>query len=172
MGLHFYPYQKNSGFAYILRRSFRSRDRLSRLGWFPFYGEDLHQTKLSKKTDRLPAISSVAEKFAPSIQSDYLAGLWRRYLVYDLMWRADEFTTPKLSKSGCPSWSWAAMKGEITFQSSGLLELTDVTAEIVDCRVTLVSDKVPFGAVTGGKLVVPGVSRRVANRQKEEACSR
>jgi hypothetical protein len=52
--------------------------------------EAYSKRKLSNLSDKLPAISALAEIFASHIQGDYLAGLWRRYLVYDLMWWVEE----------------------------------------------------------------------------------
>jgi hypothetical protein len=118
---------------------------------------DYNKEKLSAETDKLPAIAARAETYASHIQGDYLAGLWRRYLVYDLIWSANN-TRPEVSKSGSPSWSWAVINGEVSFDYSNS---TYAMAEIVDCSITLVSDKVPFGAVTGGELVIRGYLKEV-----------
>jgi hypothetical protein len=47
-----------------------------------------HYTKrdLTKKTDKLPAISAVARKAYNIMNCDYLAGLWKKDLVYELGW--------------------------------------------------------------------------------------
>jgi hypothetical protein len=73
------------------------------------------------------------------------------------MWSAND-TRPEISKSESPSWSWAAINGGVSFDYSNS---TYATAEIVDCSVTLVSDKAPFGAVTGGELVIRGYLKEV-----------
>jgi hypothetical protein len=118
---------------------------------------DYNKRKLSVETDKPPAIAALAETYASHIQGDYLAGLWRRYLVYDLIWSANN-TRPEVSKSGSPSWSWAVINGEVSFDYSNSIY---ATAETVDCSVTVVSDKAPFGAVTGGELVIRGYLKEV-----------
>jgi hypothetical protein len=69
--------------------------------------QDYTNQELTKETNKLAAISAIAEALAPHFGCDYLARLWRRNLVYDLMWTADElgFTMLKVSNSGSPSWS-------------------------------------------------------------------
>jgi hypothetical protein len=112
-----------------------------------------NKRKLSQKVDKLPALSAIARVFASHFRCHYLAGLWRKYLIYDLMWFAANETRPKASESGSPSWSWAAIDGEVDFETGFDIH---AVAEAVDCRVTLVSDENPFGAVTNGELVIRG----------------
>ncbi|CAM1503231.1 Fc.00g080070.m01.CDS01 [Cosmosporella sp. VM-42] len=109
--------------------------------------------KLSVATDKLPAISAIAEPFALKLNSDYLAGMWRRYLVYDLMWCVCDWAHPGQCKSGSPSWSWAGVQGEIAFLGNNEVY---ATAEVGDCRVDLVSPEAPYGGVRGGELVIRG----------------
>jgi hypothetical protein len=68
--------------------------------WRRFHSmvEVYSKRKLTKEDDKLPAISALAETFASHIQSDYLAGLWKRYLVYDLMWWVDSHATQLAEK--------------------------------------------------------------------------
>lgn len=42
--------------------------------------------QLSNPRDRLPALSGIASRFAKYTDSEYLAGIWREYLVQDLLW--------------------------------------------------------------------------------------
>jgi hypothetical protein len=43
---------------------------------------------LTKEQDKLVAISAIAREIQPIIQGEYLAGLWRRYLPFQLLWIA------------------------------------------------------------------------------------
>jgi hypothetical protein len=43
--------------------------------------------KLSQKEDKLIALSGLAMQMRKIIKGEYLAGLWRRFLLYDLLWR-------------------------------------------------------------------------------------
>ncbi|EHK19258.1 uncharacterized protein TRIVIDRAFT_128433, partial [Trichoderma virens Gv29-8] len=108
--------------------------------------------QLTEENDRLPAISAIAQAFAAHFKTEYHAGLWGRFLVHDLMWE-NWLSNPNATKTGAPSWSWATMKGELQYDGGN----TDYArAEVVSCRTTPVSDKNPFGAVTGGDLVIRG----------------
>ncbi|KAK3305034.1 uncharacterized protein B0T15DRAFT_187276 [Chaetomium strumarium] len=69
----------------------------------------LHQTITQFEEDKLPAIAAIAEKFSPSFGGGYLAGLWRQYLVQDLLWypsSTDEAPGPRFTGHG-PTWPWA-----------------------------------------------------------------
>ncbi|KAL7932076.1 heterokaryon incompatibility domain-containing protein [Trichoderma chlorosporum] len=110
--------------------------------------------QLTEESDRLPAISAIAQAFAAHFKTEYYAGLWGRFLVHDLMWE-NWLSNPDATKSGAPSWSWATMKGEL-YYDGGNSNTDYARAEIVSCKTTPVSDENPFGAVTGGELVIRG----------------
>lgn len=108
--------------------------------------------QLTEESDQLPAISAIAQAIAAHFKTEYYAGLWGRFLVQDLMWE-NWLSNPNATKSGVPSWSWATMKGELQYDNGN----TDYArAEVMLCKTTPVSDKNPFGAVTGGELVIRG----------------
>lgn len=71
---------------------------------------------LTKDKDGLPALSGLAERMAPFL-GDYLAGLWRRSLLFDLCWRVDKLVygpqTPVEYRG--PSWSWVSTKATVAF---------------------------------------------------------
>ena len=75
--------------------------------------------ELAFDSDRLPAISAVAQHLQCKEMGTYLAGLWQCSLPDALLWRsagtADSgLTTHRRSQdSGCPSWSWASVIGPI-----------------------------------------------------------
>ena len=75
--------------------------------------------ELAFDSDRLPAISAVAQHLQCKEVGTYLAGLWQCSLPDALLWRsvgtADSgLTTHRRSQdSGCPSWSWASVIGPI-----------------------------------------------------------
>ncbi|KAF2867399.1 heterokaryon incompatibility protein-domain-containing protein, partial [Massariosphaeria phaeospora] len=126
--------------------------------------------KLTEQSDKLPAISALAEIFSSHIQSDYLAGLRRRYLIHDLMWwvphdaeEDPQESEPETEISKVPSWSWPSINRSITFNG---WDSTCVMADIVDCSVTLVSDRAPFGGVNSGKLIIRGYLKDISLSKK------
>ena len=66
---------------------------------------------LGTKTDRLPAISAVAQRYSEILNSKYLAGLWESWLGEELLWKQGRnipFSVRPETYQG-PSWSWAGI---------------------------------------------------------------
>ncbi|KAF9063290.1 hypothetical protein BDP27DRAFT_1384962 [Rhodocollybia butyracea] len=92
--------------------------------------------KLSRPSDKLVALAGLAEQFQRVYQDEYLAGLWRKTILLDLLWTSeragDVCTRPKECRA--PSWSWAAIDG--------------------------LDRETPFGEATGGSLKVKDTWRK------------
>ncbi|OJT10234.1 hypothetical protein TRAPUB_13254 [Trametes pubescens] len=133
--------------------------------WDDVHGEwlgvlgDYSRRTTSLPSDKLVACAAVAEQFHRVLRSDYLAGVWRHSLLLDLLWcaaqgkhlyRPVEYRTP--------SWSWAAVEGELAWRARGPGEMMvldeDAFAKVVRCEVTIKDPALPFGQVTGGSLVL------------------
>ncbi|KAI1113914.1 heterokaryon incompatibility protein-domain-containing protein [Nemania sp. NC0429] len=120
-------------------------------------------------SDRLPAFGAVAEQFSIVSQDRYLAGLWRKTLLLDLLWTThDRCERPKTYRA--PSWSWASVNGLIRaeWRFDQLAKPQDTKdardlrmATVVDCRVIVASPLAPYGEVTEGLLTLSGVLFRV-----------
>ncbi|KAH7397470.1 heterokaryon incompatibility protein-domain-containing protein, partial [Pyrenochaeta sp. MPI-SDFR-AT-0127] len=74
---------------------------------------------LSKPSDKLPAISAIAEEFQRKTsdedrEDEYFAGLWGSHFLIGLAWRR-RFTVPfkRVLPWRAPSWSWASGDGEV-----------------------------------------------------------
>ncbi|KAI0828071.1 HET-domain-containing protein [Hypoxylon sp. FL0890] len=128
---------------------------------------------LSVSSDKLPALGGVAEQFQIVTGDQYLAGLWRKTLLLDLIWECGYAPQPRPESYRAPSWSWASTDGLISAPyhekevASAGPHLRQ--AEILDCWVELASPHTPFGEVTGGVLKLKGGMRRVT---VEESTSR
>lgn len=69
---------------------------------------------LTFSKDRLVAISGMAQSLSQKLNCDYLAGLWRRDLEHQLLWKVTRpFQAPKKDGTRGPSWSWASVDGAI-----------------------------------------------------------
>ncbi|KAH7069925.1 heterokaryon incompatibility protein-domain-containing protein [Paraphoma chrysanthemicola] len=69
------------------------------------------QLSLTHGSDRLPALSGIVTRFAQKFDDEYVAGLWRKDLVYGLIYMVDTNEHPRprsLHPSAVrgPSWSW------------------------------------------------------------------
>lgn len=121
--------------------------------------------KLTKYTDKLIAVSSIARELALTrvlSEKHYLAGLWDNDLVFQLAWiNVEGHTTPPRKHIGdaeyvAPSWSWASIEApsqprRIFNSDRNLIALADVLAS----KVALKTD-FAFGSVTGGWLRLRG----------------
>jgi hypothetical protein len=95
--------------------------------------------------DKLPAISGVAAEYGNIFQSEYLAGLWQFALPSDLLWSAARSDISRPTVQRAPSWSWAAVDGEISHK--WIPTSFRDPATVLDCRATPVSLSAPYGAI-------------------------
>jgi hypothetical protein len=89
-----------------------------------------------------------------------LAGLWKSELPGELLWsRADEalepveYPNPPLA----PSWSWLAPNAKISPWRVPS-HFIDESFAVIDCRIQLVHDDLPWGPVKSGELRVRGLT--------------
>jgi hypothetical protein len=97
---------------------------------------------LTFHSDRLPAIAAVARRVHALRQDDqYLAGLWRRSLLSDLLWASySNSLSYEQRKHGLPTWSWASVTGEVHYgqhidHSGSKFPLKNVEILDIDYRV-------------------------------------
>ncbi len=75
---------------------------------------------LSFSSDKLVAISGMAQTLAPKLKCDYLAGLWRKDLEHQLLWKVTQpHPAPEKNNTRGPSWTWASVDGEIDIPEWG-----------------------------------------------------
>lgn len=136
-----------------------------RYGWRQLVTKYTYRS-LSFPGDKLPAIAAAAARVGEALhQDDYVAGLWKSSLIYDLCWKTSPMTRCARPRDfRAPSWSWAAVDGEIDYYAPQSEDLGSATAEVLDCRAEPMSPTVPYGAVKSGHLVVRGRLRHVVLR--------
>ncbi|KAK8137002.1 hypothetical protein PG984_004942 [Apiospora sp. TS-2023a] len=71
--------------------------------------------KLTYDSDKLIAISALAEAIQVNCGDDYVAGLWRKSLISGLLW-ARRGPGAKTTAYRCPSWSWASQNSSIGYE--------------------------------------------------------
>lgn len=112
---------------------------------------------LTKLSDKLPAISGLAERFARTFGDVYLAGLWQSTLFSDLLWRGDYNAPWPPGDYRAPSWSWAAVNGshrplDRYRQQVGYSQFQRV-ANIISSGVKVEGNN-PYGEVSDGRIVI------------------
>ncbi|KAH8654951.1 heterokaryon incompatibility protein-domain-containing protein [Tricladium varicosporioides] len=79
--------------------------------------EDYSARKLTKSTDKLPAVAGIARAFGKQASMTYMAGLWKEDFLSDLFWSrkrdTDTLTSPQQYRA--PSWSWASVDGRVGY---------------------------------------------------------
>ncbi len=137
-------------------------------GWTTF-GKDYTRRTVGVPSDKLVACGALAQEFQRVLRSDYLAGLWRALLLYDLLWSVYELENVQTSRPAAfraLSWSWAAIDGEVlTWEArprntANAYEHWTAVAEVVRCEVTPEVPDLPFARVTGGSLVLRAPAMR------------
>jgi hypothetical protein len=125
---------------------------------------------LTHDSDRLPALSSLAEQFAASAKlGRYVAGLWEEFLIEGLQWQvaytpsqAQQKFTRRPSTYCAPSWSWASVVSAVIALPSWYPERQENFGHIVHAKVigidyVLSNPKAPFGAVMSAELSIRGI---------------
>ena len=151
-----------------------------------------HYTRrdVTNADDRLAALAGVAEQFQRvwdavdasgavivdhlhprpegSVRNRYLAGLWERFILHDLLWMVglvlDGNLRPRPSVYCAPSWSWASVKGPVDLQLGNTVlykfndlggdELIVQHCEVIGCEVELRDERFPHGRVYSGVLTL------------------
>ncbi|KAF4992627.1 hypothetical protein FGRMN_7028 [Fusarium graminum] len=102
--------------------------------------------KLSKSSDKLPAISGLASIYARLLNDEYVAGLWRSHLLEGLLWRG--LNCRRVQGYRAPSWSWASVDG---IPAVDMLGNYKRLAEVLEVKVMLTGGN-PYGGVTEARL--------------------
>jgi hypothetical protein len=126
------------------------------------------RTLLTQDYDKLIALGGIAKMMSGMVQDDYIAGLWRKYLESQLLWRVDLvrkkgiflFDSKRPSSYRAPTFSWASVdaKGGIIYS-----EFTDqdLLIRVEDVNLSYRSEKNRFGVVTGGYIILSGVLKKI-----------
>ncbi|KAH8684290.1 heterokaryon incompatibility protein-domain-containing protein, partial [Tricladium varicosporioides] len=110
--------------------------------------------KLTKATDKLPAISGLARLFEDYLTADYVAGIWSDDLIEGLAWQSIGNGAPaSLTQYTGPSWSWASYGG---CAATGLRGHWKDVSQIEEWYVELQNQENPFGEVKSGWIRIHG----------------
>ncbi|PMD45624.1 HET-domain-containing protein [Hyaloscypha variabilis F] len=136
---------------------------------------------LTHESDRLPALSGVAHRFGSLDMGLYMAGLWRKNLLWDLAWQTDHTAAQKplreqseqsIINTGLkevtesswnasqppwrsPSWSWISTPLPVRWKTDNTraLDTGESMAQILNAECKLVGSD-PMGRVASGKLLL------------------
>ncbi len=107
-----YPVMNNLGSALRMCLKQTNDDRSMRQMWREIVNS-YSVRKLTQINDKLPALSGIAGLLKDSSGDTYCAGLWRKALPFDLLWRCDQSGDLQSRKTRAPSWSWVSVDGAV-----------------------------------------------------------
>jgi hypothetical protein len=135
------------------RNSFDLKSLDGRMAWDYWFEvvEEFSRLRLTRESDRLPALIGVATVFQASLKCAYLAGLWEKDIARGLLWdvtRYENATGPvrRHKRSTMPSWSWASMVFKT--EGSGIIFPAGHDESFqTDCRFAYVNTDMPVEAI-------------------------
>ncbi|KAI3322545.1 hypothetical protein HD806DRAFT_500352 [Xylariaceae sp. AK1471] len=131
------------------------KDTVSALAsWYYEIVTRYSRTQVTKKQDKLPALSGLAAMLQQRIGSRYLAGHWEVSLLNSLCWRLASPAGKTLEQEGyiAPSWSWASTSSAIIPNYfKGDSPISRIIRAEVEC-----STLDPYGAVQAGFITIKG----------------
>ncbi|KAG9229836.1 heterokaryon incompatibility protein-domain-containing protein [Amylocarpus encephaloides] len=129
--------------------------------WFDVV-EEYSKLRLTRQSDRLPALTGVASVFQRKIGCGYLAGIWKDDIARSILWDVTRYECIRSERSvrrhvSAPTWSWASLT--LDNEGSGIMFPAghDDTFR-VDDQFRFVDTDVPFAAtdlsIVGAKFVL------------------
>jgi hypothetical protein len=118
--------------------------------WFEVV-EEFSKLRLTRESDRLPALMGVATIFQASLKCGYLAGLWEKDIARGLLWditRYENASTQvrRYKRCSVPSWSWASMALET--EGPGIIFPAGHDESFkIDSRFAYINTAMPLGAM-------------------------
>ena len=140
-------------------------------GWYELM-EDYSFRSLTKETDKLPALSGLAQYYQDVFRGgQYLAGIWSTHLPAALLWRSMAGPDNRSPSYIAPTWSWASVKGQISYESQRLDDSGGSSEERpqeqpsacdfgdlkVEQMLTIPKYDDTYGAIRSASLVLSGV---------------
>ena len=115
--------------------------------------------KLTRADDKLVAISGLAKRLQSMTGDEYLAGLWRSSLPYELTWQVDSsLNEPRVRPTffRAPTWSWASVDTPVSygFTANGPRH-GHIMIEVIASGVDVVNAD-PTGQLTNGFIRLSG----------------
>ena len=152
-----HPYLRISTNHFRIPESMDGKHELFGLNAKPLYRnwpemiEKYTDTLLSRPEDKLVAISGLARQVYSITKDKYCAGIWRKDLIFQLLWRLQTPQNKKDLPYRAPSWSWASAEGTVKFpedsrHETSELEIKSVQSIGVDGKLWSF-DQIEYGSV-------------------------
>jgi hypothetical protein len=115
---------------------------------------------LTMGSDKLVAISGVAQMIRRRLKDEYLAGLWRNWLPYHLLWYKEmPADTGRSVVYRAPTWSWASVDGEAWSHPISLMDGEAILVNIIEAVVQNAGSN-DTGSVVSGRIKMRGMLKQ------------
>ena len=115
---------------------------------------------LTMGSDKLVAISGVVQMIRRMLKDEYLAGLWRKWLPYHLLWYKEKpADTGRSVIYRAPTWSWASVDGEVWCHPISLIDGEEILVSIIEAVVQN-SGSNTAGSVVSGSIKMRGMFKQ------------
>ena len=145
--------------AYRATSSLYSLEPSNAYGFWHLQIMEYSKRLLTYQHDKLPALAGIAAKISVLTGSEYIAGLWRKNLLKDMLWERHIFEGLKWEATSvwrAPSFSWASVQGNVFYGEIGSANHGVYLTEVVDAKVTPSIPGSPFGVIKHGEVTVRG----------------
>jgi hypothetical protein len=129
------------------------------------------QTRLSKCSDKLPALSGIVQYLRDIFIGEYHAGIWNEPIHLFLSWRSmglydGKNLRPRPATYRAPTWSWASTDNQVKDISTYRWVLSDAQylLKVLEVETTL-STADSTGSVSSGHLLVQGPLNKLISTQ-------
>lgn len=119
--------------------------------------EEYTERSLTDPQDKLVALEGLVKRFAATSGDTFVAGLWKRHFLDDLMWRP----YPGVSHSPspvyrAPSWSWASMDGLIWYHDRETWRnISHAVVERINVEIVPTEQQPGYVIIQGSMLNIP-----------------
>lgn len=118
--------------------------------WFNLVNVYTHR-RLTLPSDKILAISGIAERYGKVFGDQYCAGIWRSTFARALYWKASGKRPHRRPREWQgPSWSWTSISGPVEFPSSRTATLVEDEPRVVAIDIELANPNDPYGAILEG----------------------
>ncbi|KEY73455.1 hypothetical protein S7711_07484 [Stachybotrys chartarum IBT 7711] len=109
--------------------------------------------KLSKATDKFPALSGIAKLVGNALGDEYIAGIWSGEVIRGLAWQGLGGKERTVTDYVGPSWSWAGYNG---IAASSAFENWEIIASAKSWQVDLRNKEDSYGQVKSAWIQIHG----------------
>ncbi|OCL07539.1 HET-domain-containing protein, partial [Glonium stellatum] len=118
---------------------------------------EFSRKQLTQEMDIFPALAGVASVIQQRKGDRFLAGLWKNTLHLELLWIAFDAPHYPPAQWRAPSWSWAALNGEVEYYDHQTWNGFELNAEFVSTEAEWTGEPFSSRLRPNARLVVVGL---------------